>query len=88
MIKFDDFLKEACKKENMWSKDVDTHYDPPEGLFNKSAEEIAKQLKKDSKDMHQAMSRAMFYYNRAGDNEPESNRIAVVNAIHKCYKSE
>jgi hypothetical protein len=43
-------------------------YSPPEGLFTKGPEAIATQLKKDSKDLKQAMSRLIFYINRAGDN--------------------
>ena len=83
MIKFKDILKEA-----MWSGNVDTKYTPPEGLFNKSAKEIATQLKKDSKDLKQAMSRAMFYYNRAGKNEPDSKQKAVAKELENLYGKE
>ena len=80
MIKFKDILKEA-----MWSGDVDTKYTPTEGLFNRSPKEIATQLKKDSKDLKQAMSRAMFYYNRAGKNEPDSKQKEVVKELEKLF---
>lgn len=52
-------------------------YTPPEGLFTKGPESIATQLKKDSKDLKQAMSRLIFYINRAGGNLTQE-RIKVL----------
>lgn len=54
--------------EAKWSGSVKTKYEPPEGLFTKSAEAIASQLQKDSADFQQAMQRLSFYINRAGKN--------------------
>jgi hypothetical protein len=49
--------------------DVDTKWHPEEGLFlKKDPEYIANYLIKNSKDLKQAMSRLMFYMNRAGEN--------------------
>ena len=83
MIKFKDILN-----EKQWSGNIDAKYTPPEGLFNKSAKEIAAQLKKDSKDLKQAMSRAMFYYNRAGKKEPDSKQKAVAKELENLYGKE
>jgi hypothetical protein len=74
--------------EEKWSSDVKPKWSPPEGLFTKSAGEIASTLKSASDDLKQAVSRANFYYNRAGDNESESKRKAVINALHKAYGVE
>ncbi len=54
--------------EKKWVADVKTKWHPPEGLFTKDAETIAKVLKKESKDLKQAISRLNFYINRAGEN--------------------
>lgn len=54
--------------EALWSADVDTKWKSPEGLFTKSADEIAKVLHSQSNDLKQAMSRLQFYMNRAGKN--------------------
>ncbi len=49
-----------------WSEDVKTKWHPPEGFFTKSADSIAKGLKRESSGLQQAMSRLNFYINRAG----------------------
>ena len=49
--------------------DVKTKWHPEEGLFlKKDPEYIADYLIKNSKDLKQAMSRLVFYMNRAGEN--------------------
>ena len=49
--------------------DVETKWHPEEGLFlKKDPKYIADYLIKNSKDLKQAMSRLVFYMNRAGDN--------------------
>lgn len=54
---------------NEWVDDVKTKWRPEEGLFTrKDANYIAKYLIDNSKDKKQAMSRLVFYMNRAGDN--------------------
>ena len=54
---------------------VETKYTPPEGLFLKSGKEIARQLRKDSKDDGQAMKRLVFYMNRAGKDCPNKREL-------------
>lgn len=54
------------KKKNFWVQEVDTNWEPPEGLFTKEPEEIAKVLHDESDSYAQAVRRAVFYYNRAG----------------------
>lgn len=49
--------------------DVETKWHPEEGLFlKKDPKYIADYLIKNSKDLKQAMSRLVFYMNRAGEN--------------------
>lgn len=62
-MKFRDWIN-----EKMWSGKVTTKWKPPEGLFTKSAPEIAKGLIAASDGLKQAMSRLNFYVNRAGKN--------------------
>jgi hypothetical protein len=85
-----DELVTQCQSivEKKWSSEVKTKWEPPEGLFTKSADEIASTLKSASDDLRQAVSRANFYYNRAGDNESESKRKSVISALHKAYGVE
>lgn len=67
MKSFTEFLQ-----EKMWSADVETKWSPPEGLFKKSGEEIAKTLLDAGKN--KAMKRLMFYINRAGKGLPEDEK--------------
>jgi len=52
--------------DDKWSADVKPKWTPPAGLFTEPAAKIADVLHKDSEDLDQAMSRLMFYINRAG----------------------
>lgn len=63
-----------------WSDKVKTKWSPPEGLFTRSAEEIAKVLHDESDDLQQAMSRLNFYVNRAGDNL-SSERVKTLESV-------
>ncbi len=54
--------------EENWSADVKTHWEPPEGLFTKSAKSIVSTLKKAPGGLSKAMARLNFYINRAGGN--------------------
>ena len=54
--------------KSKWSSRVKTHYHTPEGLFTKSAHEIAHVLKSGALDTAQAIRRLSFYINRAGHN--------------------
>lgn len=64
MSSIDDYILE---KEQL--SDVETKWHPEEGLFlKKDSEYIADYLIKNSKDLKQAMSRLVFYMNRAGEN--------------------
>lgn len=58
-------INEAKKK---WSGKVDAEWEPKENFFKGSAKSIASGLKKNSKDLKQAMSRLNFYINRGGKN--------------------
>lgn len=90
-MKFTQILEQENKLleallEDKWSGNVKTSYHPPKGLFTKSAEDIAKQLKKDSSSMKQAVDRAVFYFNRNKKSDENTNkRKAVIAAIHKAY---
>ena len=62
-----DWMNESLNEaDDEWSDDVKTKWTPPKGLFTEPAPKIADVLHKDSKDLDQAMSRLMFYINRAG----------------------
>lgn len=52
--------------EKIWVQNVKTKWSPPPGLFTKDAKTIATVLKKESKNLKQAMARLNFYINRAG----------------------
>ena len=64
-------------------------YTPPEGLFTQSSGVIAQQLKKDSKDLKQAMARLNFYINRAGGNLSKERQSVLEHAkdsLRNLYK--
>ena len=54
--------------KSKWSSRVRTHYHTPEGLFTKSAHEIASVLHAGASNTGQAIRRLSFYINRAGHN--------------------
>jgi hypothetical protein len=66
--------------EKLWSGEVSTKWEPPEGLFTSSAENIAKVLHSQSDDLKQAMSRLNFYINRAGDKISDARKSALEHA--------
>ena len=81
MKTFRDFLI-----EKNWSNEVKTKWSPPEGLFTKSGEVIAKTLLDANKS--KAMERINFYINRGGDslsNKEELNKAKDL--ISKATKS-
>lgn len=68
-----------------WSADVEIKHETPEGLFKKSSDAIARELKKEhGDDFASAMSALNFYINRAGDSMP--NRENVEGAKDKLRK--
>ena len=68
MKSFKQYLLE--KKVNTWIGKVETEWHPKEGLFKETdPQKIANYLLKNSKDESQAMSRLVFYMNRA---EPQA----------------
>ena len=70
--------------EKNWSEKVDTDWSPEEGLFTrKDPNYIAKYLLDHSKDERQAMSRLVFYMNRAGDNLKNKTVLNKVKDILK-----
>jgi len=70
-----------------WSSNVKTKHHTSEGLFkNGSADEIAKELKKEHKDFSGAMSALNFYINRAGDNIPNKKNVeGAKEKLRKLY---
>ena len=66
-----------------WSSDVETKWHPPEGFFLQSADKIAEGLKRNSKDLEQAMSRLNFYINRAGSNLKGADKRRLESAKSK-----
>ena len=72
--------------EKKWSGKVETKFKPKEGIFTKSAEEIAKYLKNNSDDLKQAMSRLNFYINRSGENLSKSRKETLEAAKNKLRK--
>jgi len=71
---------EEAKKKKKWSGKVETKWHPPEGFFEQDAETIARELKKNSKDRQQAMSRLNFYINRAGKNLSDKDKARLERA--------
>lgn len=69
--------------EKKWSGEVETKWHPKEGIFTKSAEEIAKYLKGESSGLKQAMSRLNFYINRSGKNLSKSRKETLEAAKNK-----
>ena len=61
-----DESEKVDEADDKWSADVKTKWTPPAGLFTEPAAKIVDVLYKDSEDLDQAMSRLMFYINRAG----------------------
>lgn len=71
--------------EEKWSGDVKTHWHPSEGLFTKSAEDIASEITDNSDSLQQAESRLNFYLNRAGKNL-DSERKATINKAKELVR--
>ena len=67
--------------KSKWSSRVRTHYHTPEGLFTKSAHEIAHVLKSSASDATQAIRRLSFYVNRAGHNLSSSAKKKLHHAM-------
>jgi len=63
-----EMLIDKYLNEENWSADVVTHWEPPEGLFIKSAKAIVTALKRAPGGLSKAMARLNFYINRAGSN--------------------
>lgn len=70
-----------------WSEEVHTHWHPPKGFFEQSAEAIADGLMAASDSERQAMDRLDFYINRAGDRlkDPEKFQLAKQILHDKFY---
>ena len=73
--------RKATWSEARWSGEVATSWTPPEGLFTKSAEEIARVVAAASKSLKQAVSKITFYLNRAGDKLSAEDRSRVSGAL-------
>jgi hypothetical protein len=68
-VEVEEPAEESVKVEeadDKWSAEVEPKWTPPAGLFTEPAAKIADVLHKDSEDLDQAMSRLVFYINRAG----------------------
>lgn len=75
--------------EELWSADVQAKWTPPEGFFTKSANEIARGLKKYSKSYAQASHRLNFFINRAGKKLSGEDKVRLQNAkivLKNLYK--
>lgn len=70
--------------EEKWSADVETKWEPPEGFFTRSQDEIASGLKSASDSLQQAMSRLNFYINRSGKSDLEG----VKDKLRALYKGK
>jgi hypothetical protein len=71
-----------------WSQKVTDSDDKsavPEGTFTKSAEDIAKTLKRVSKDHGQASERLNFYKNRGGENVDKSKLDKAGEVLKRLY---
>lgn len=66
-------LVEADKWSQKVTENVEDH--PPEGLFKKGADAIARGLKKLHPDLKGAMSALNFYINRAGEDVPNKDNL-------------
>lgn len=77
---------QAKGKGKKWSFKVKTKWSPPEGLFKESAEKIASTLKRNSKDLKQAMSRLNFYINRGGKGLSAADKKRLNTAKDKLRK--
>jgi len=73
--------------EKKWVQKVDTKWSPPEGTFTKGATHIAKILTGASSDLKQAMSRLMFYINRAGEDPNGKKWNKVKELLRKHYET-
>jgi len=86
-------LLQKLEEEN-WIDKVKTKWHPPEGLFTKDPETIAKTIAKASKDLKQAVARVNFFYNRYGCSGERRNdpickkREKVLKLLHKYFKKE
>jgi hypothetical protein len=72
-----------------WSKNVTDHDNKsavPEGTFEGSAEDIAKTLKRVSKDHGQASSRLSFYRNRGGSKVDQGKMKKAEEILKGLYK--
>lgn len=82
---------ESRKRKNLWVQEVETSWTPPEGLFTKEPEEIAKVLHKESDSYAQAVRRLNFYYNRSGfcnegGERYDPKECAKKKRVHKLLK--
>jgi len=74
-----------------WSKEVTEHDDKsavPEGTFEKSADDIAKTLKRGADSEGQAMKRLTFYENRGGSNVDKGKLDDAKKKLKKLYGNE
>jgi len=78
--------------EANWVNKVKPKWHPPEGLFTKDPETIAKTVAKASKDYKQAVARVNFFYNRygcSGDRKGDpicKKRTRVLQLLRKIFK--
>lgn len=78
-------LLEESKRKKKWLKKVETSWEPPEGLFTKSAQVIASTVCDSSKSLKQAISRIIFYKNRAGKNLNDEDIARLDKAVELCH---
>jgi len=89
-----DELNSLLSEVTMWVNKVKPKWHPPEGLFTKDPETIAKTVAKASDSYKQAVARVNFFYNRYGCSGERKNdeickkRPKVLKALRKIYKKE
>lgn len=77
--------------EENWSGKVKTKWHPSEGLFTKSAQEIADEIISNSDSLEQGESRLNFYLNRAGKNLDDERKSTINKAkeiVRKHFENE
>ena len=79
ILGFDEFINEV-NESGKWSAKVKERFHTKEGLFTRSAKDIAKGLKSKASSLKQAMSRLNFYTNRAGANLSKEDKARMEEA--------
>lgn len=77
--------------EVFWSDKVKPKWHPEKGLFkSNNTTKIANAVGEASKNLKQAVSRINFYYNRAGSNIPNGNKLraSIIKKLHVKFSKK